>query len=102
MSIRTYLPEIECLVRPGNDNRVLVTLTDTEAGEHQLAVVHDFVNHHEGKCWLPVQVLVFDFDRQRALIDLPGTSESGITRLWIPLNYFRPSPEKSLEPAAAS
>jgi hypothetical protein len=86
----TYLPEVECRVRPGDAEwEVIVTARDEKGRKQNLSVSKGLVSHSDGKDYLFVGIVQVDYPGKRVLIELPCEADSGVNRLWVPFTSFR-------------
>ena len=86
----TYLPEIECRVRPGDAEwEIVVTVQDEKGRKQNLSVSKGTVTSFDGKDYLTVGIVQVDHAGQRVLIELPREADSGVNRLWAAFAAFR-------------
>jgi hypothetical protein len=91
MSQLTYRPELECQVPAGNGGATVeVCVADINGQAQCRHVARGYLTGDPQKPYLPVEVLVWDYREDRAFVDLPGTSQSGPSRIWVPLHHLRP------------
>ena len=86
----SYYPEVECEARKGDaDWEVVVGVTDEKGRKQFLSVSDGMIAEEEGKTFLAIGVVEVDSRNGRVLIELPQESDSGVSRLWVPLRSFR-------------
>jgi hypothetical protein len=87
----TYLPEVECTVRPGFFERELsVAVQDPDRNATQyVRVPKGLVAEVDGKHYLAVGVVQVDYEHKKALVELPNEADSGVNRIWAPFHLFR-------------
>jgi hypothetical protein len=89
-----YYPEVECKVEQSRLAKTVVVAVADENNDRQfLRVGEKLVNKASGKSFLPVGIIEIDLARNRALIQLPYEADSGLTRLWVPLERIRTAKE---------
>ncbi|MCI0464612.1 MAG: hypothetical protein L0Z62_47405 [Gemmataceae bacterium] len=87
----TYLPEVECIitVAEGILGTQVIAVPDENGKRESLRVGKGMISHVNGKTYLPVGVVQFDYRGRRALVELPTEAGSGTWRLWVPFHQFR-------------
>ena len=90
----SYYPQVECEARPGDaDWEVVVAVKDEKGRRQFLSVSKGMVAKENGKTYLAIGVVEVDSRTRRVLIELPHESDSGVSRLWVPFDSFRPRSE---------
>src|SRR5262249_31512086 len=91
----TYLPEVECVVETENGlfGTSVIHVLDEEKAKQFLRVARGDVIRHDGKTYLGVGLVLVDYARGRALVELPSEADSGTRRLWVPFSRFRAQQE---------
>jgi hypothetical protein len=75
---------LECKIRDGlRPAEVTVELKDFSGRPQYLPIDRDFIEHEEGKPYLPVSVVHIDRDSQAVLVGLPVEADSGAHRIWV-------------------
>ncbi len=85
----TYLPEVECEIKTGMLETLIVGVPDSEGNRQWLRVGKGDVVTEAGKTYLPVGVVELDREKQRVLVELPYEADSGFKRLWVLMSKFR-------------
>ena len=87
----SYYPQVECEARKGDaDWEVVVAVRDEKGRRQFLSVSDGMVARENGKAYLAVGVVEVDARNRRVLIELPHEADSGVSRLWVPFEAFRP------------
>lgn len=69
---------------------VVVSVKDEKGRKQFLTVSNGMIAEEAGKSYLAIGVVEVDSRNGRVLIELPQESDSGVSRLWVPLSSFRP------------
>jgi hypothetical protein len=90
MSEIIYRPEVRCEVSEGLMGRdITVCIQDVLGREQFIHVLPSMVNWENGLPYLPVGIINVDRQQGRVLIELPIEADSGVNRMWMPLEKFR-------------
>ena len=85
-----YLPEVLCKTSEGlTESDVTVCVSDIEGREQFIHVLPSMVNQEGAASYLPVGVVEVDPRHRRVLIELPIEADSGVNRMWMPIDSFR-------------
>ena len=86
----TYLPEVECSIKPGFlPGEWAVSVPDETGRRQNLRVNKNLVSAVGAKHYLAIGIVELDYRHKRVLVELPHESDSGINRLWVPFASFR-------------
>ncbi len=89
-AMTTYLPDVECQVRPGiADWEVIATVQDEKGRKQHVSVSKGIVTRVGDKNYLGVGIIEVDHHARRVLVELPNEADSGVRRLWAPFAAFR-------------
>jgi hypothetical protein len=90
MPVMTYLPEVECSIVPGpGETEVTVTVVDDEGTQHERHVLKDFVTHKDEVTYVPIDIVMLDYQHQRARIELPAGMDGKPAPIWVSLSALR-------------
>lgn len=85
-----YLPEVRCEISEGlTESDITVCVKDIEGREQFIHVLPSMVNGVGQASYLPVGVIEVDARNNRVLIELPIEADSGVNRMWMPIDSFR-------------
>ncbi|MHB1787780.1 MAG: hypothetical protein ACYCS7_16925 [Acidimicrobiales bacterium] len=90
MAETIYLPEVRCETSAGlTGNDITVGVRDIDGRDQFIHVLPSMVNWAEETAYLPVGVIELDHRKRRVLIELPIEADSGVNRMWMPVDSFR-------------
>ena len=92
MNQQLFYPEVECSSTLSTfHHSEIVGVLDETGNCHYLRIAQGYVNHLNGKSYLPVYIVEVDSHPRnpRVLAQLPDEADSGANRIWVPLASFR-------------
>lgn len=90
MSETVYLPEVRCEISEGlTESDITVCVRDADGRDQFIHVLPSMVNWVGEIPYLPVGVINLDHRNSRVLIELPIEADSGVNRMWMPIDSFR-------------